>query len=177
MRRTIVAVAALLAAIPLLTACSSGGALPWVPVTDSPTGPPTTQSAPPVSRPDAEIALPSRAEALKAASPYLPSTVTLAVGQRLGVPGSLVSMTAVTWELTSAGDGAVLRQDSDFISDPCPADRVGCDAGGGQTFIALAPGTTTLTWTLHERGKCPDAPTHPAPGCDSVTKSIQVTVR
>ncbi|MFH8385058.1 hypothetical protein ACH4E7_29640 [Kitasatospora sp. NPDC018058] len=166
MRRITGGVAALLAAASLLTACSSGGPSAFSPVADPASRPPTT-----------EIALPDLDGANQAASPYPASTVTLSVGQRLGVPGGLMSMTAVTWELSSAGDGAVLRQGPDFITHACPANSVGCSPKGDQTFIAVAPGSTTLTWQFHNRGICLNEATAPALGCGNITKSIQVTVQ
>ncbi|MBV6700206.1 hypothetical protein KV557_24395 [Kitasatospora aureofaciens] len=160
MRRIIAGVAALLTATPLLTACTSG----------SSTDPATT-------RPKTEITLPTDAEAWNATSSYPPSTVTLAVGQRLGARGT-VSARQWAWDLTSAGDGAVLRRGPDVDIDPCPEDMAGCASGVDQTFIAIAPGTTTLTWEFRNRGTCdPGAGAHPAFGCGNVSKSIQVTVR
>ncbi|MFD0277485.1 hypothetical protein ACFVHB_26750 [Kitasatospora sp. NPDC127111] len=86
-------------------------------------------------------------------------------------------MTAWTWALTSAGDGAVVRQGPDVVIDPCGG-STGCSPGIDQTFTALAPGTTTLTWEFRVRGgNCTGGEVQPAPGCGSVTKSIQVTVR
>jgi hypothetical protein len=67
--------------------------------------------------------------------------ILAAAGERLGVPGGLESITAVTWELVAAGDGAVLRRGPDVIIMPCPQDTIGCDAGGDQTF-------TTARWGI-----------------------------
>ncbi|MFH8384187.1 hypothetical protein ACH4E7_25115 [Kitasatospora sp. NPDC018058] len=161
MRRTPTAVAAaLLAAAPLLAGC---------------TGDPGTPTTPAVTRPETEVALPILVDAGKATTPYPTSTVTLAVGQRFGVKG-VDSMTAWTWALTSTGDGAVLRQGPDVVIDPCGG-GTGCSPGIDQTFTALAPGTTTLTWEFQDRGACPPSPApHPTPRCGEVTKSIQVTV-
>ncbi|MEU6235152.1 hypothetical protein [Kitasatospora sp. NPDC047058] len=161
MRRTFAVVtAALLAAAPLLAGCSAG---------------PATPATPPTTRPETEVALPALAEAGKATSPYPTSTVTLAVGQRFGVRG-VDSMTAWTWDLTSAGDAAVLQHGPDVVIDPCGG-STGCSPGIDQTFTALTPGTTMLTWEFHDRGTCRPGAASPAPGCGGVTKSIQVTVR
>ncbi|MFJ9840079.1 hypothetical protein ACIRYZ_06345 [Kitasatospora sp. NPDC101155] len=159
-------VAALVPAALLLTAC-----------TGDPGGPKASPTDPATSRPETEIALPALAEAGKATSPYPPSTVTLTVGQPFGVSGRLVNPTAWAWELTSTGDGAVLRRGPDVVTEPCSADAIGCSTSGDQTFVALAPGSTTLTWTFVDRGTCVKASTPPIPRCGSVTKSIQVTVR
>ncbi|MET8628855.1 hypothetical protein ABZW30_34825 [Kitasatospora sp. NPDC004669] len=167
MRRTIAGVAALLTAAPLLTACSSGGQSASASGAD-----PTT------SRPKTEIALPTDQEAWAATSSYPTSTVTLAVGQRLGVGGK-EGARQWEWSLVSTGDGAVLRHGPDVVIDPCPKDSNGCSEGVDHTFIALAAGTTTLTWEFRNQGGCdPRVPaSHPAFGCGTITKSIQVTVR
>ncbi|HJD80947.1 hypothetical protein ABZX88_03360 [Kitasatospora aureofaciens] len=176
MRRTVAGLAALLAAVPLLTACSSGGPSAWTPSPGAPTDPSATESAAPATRPDTEVAIPSLNEAGHATSPYPTSTVTLTAGQRLGV--QLVdSMTGWAWNLTATGDGAVVRRGPDVVTDPCPADSIGCSPGIDQTFSALAPGTTTLTWTFVDRGRCSGTSPDPARGCGRVTKSVQVTVR
>ncbi|MFF7994591.1 hypothetical protein ACFZDG_33020 [Kitasatospora xanthocidica] len=44
--------------------------------------------------------------------------IVAAADERLGVPGGLESITAVTWELVAAGDGAVLRRGPDVITMP-----------------------------------------------------------
>ncbi|MGW2374144.1 hypothetical protein [Kitasatospora sp. NPDC001683] len=61
------------------------------------------------------------------------------------------------------------------MTEPCPQDSIGCP-GVDQTFTAVAPGTTTLTWTFVDRGKCLGSSPNPSLGCGRVTKSIQVTV-
>lgn len=170
--RATVGAVALLAAAPLLAACTSGPAVPAGPTGASPSGGP-----PSVGRPEKEIALPDLGEAGKATAPYPSDSVTLAVGQRLGVSGRLVNPTAWAWELTSTGDGTALRRGPDVETVPCPADSIGCSTSGDQTFVALAPGSTTLTWTFVNRGRCVTATTPETAGCGSVTKSIQVTVR
>ncbi|MGA5824182.1 hypothetical protein ACPC54_40850 [Kitasatospora sp. NPDC094028] len=149
--------AGLLAVAPLLAGCDSGSA-PAAPTT--------------------EIALPDLKEAHDAASPYPTDTVTLTVGQSLGVRGRLTNTTAWAWDSTSTGDGAVVRRGPDFVTAPCPEDSIGCSTEGDQVFVAVAPGTTTLSWKFRDRGRCPMSPMHPDPRCaDAATKSIRITVR
>ncbi|MFB7619687.1 hypothetical protein [Kitasatospora sp. NPDC056181] len=151
---------ATLAAALLLAACTSGG-----PSTD-----------PANSRPRTEIALPANSEAWHATA-YPPSTVTLTVGDRLGVSGTPSDL-ARAWHLTSTADGAVLRRGPDVSYSTCAPDSMGCASGIDQTFIALAPGSTTLTWEFRSVVGCESgAPAGSLYGCNSVTKTIQVTVR
>lgn len=161
MRRALAAVTALLAAAPLLAACTSGG----------PSADPAT------SRPRTEIALPANAEAWKATTAYPPSTVTLAVGERLGVAGTPSDL-ARAWQLTSAGDGAVVRRGPDVSYGTCAPDSTGCASGLDQIFTAVAPGATTLTWEFRSVVGCrPEAPAGSLDDCRSVTKAVRVTVR
>ncbi|MFD8706413.1 hypothetical protein ACFV1W_28045 [Kitasatospora sp. NPDC059648] len=169
MRRVIAGTAALLAAVPLLTSCSSEGPSTWASMVDSAN-----------NRPKTEIALPTDAEAWNATSSYPASTVTLAVGERLGVSGT-EGAKQWAWELSSTGDGTVLRPGPDVVTAPCPANppAVGCASGVDHTFTALTAGTTTLTWEFRNHGSCdPEVMgDHPAFGCGRISKSIQVTVR
>ncbi|MFJ9694980.1 hypothetical protein [Kitasatospora sp. NPDC101183] len=159
-RSPALAAALLLALTPLLAACDSGSASPPKPTT--------------------EIVLPGLQEAHDAASPYPVSTVTLAVGQSLGVRGALPSGKAWIWTTTSTGDAAVVRPGPDFITDRCAKDMIGCSDEGDQVFVAVAPGTTTLSWRFIDRGRHCSATQGASadPACAKAsTKSVEVTVR
>jgi hypothetical protein len=161
MRRTLAVGTALLAAALLLTSCINGW---W-------------SDDPAASRPKTEIVLPTDLEAWDATSSYPPSTVSLAVGQRLGVQTTEGARPRY-WYLTSAGDGTVLRRGPDVDINPCPKDPPvpGCSSGVDQTFTALAPGTTTLTWVFGSGEGCgAGAPGTVEEEC-RISKSIQVTV-
>ncbi|MER7672457.1 hypothetical protein ABTY61_28920 [Kitasatospora sp. NPDC096128] len=137
----------------------------------------TTAATATATRPETEVALPPVSTAWDATEPYPPSTVTLAVGQRLGVRTTGGAMPKL-WYLDSTGDGAVLQSGPDFVITPCSTNppAPGCAPEFDQTFTALGPGTTTLTWAFGSAWACrPDAPDRAELRCD-VTKSIQVTV-
>ncbi|MFF4924835.1 hypothetical protein ACFY4B_29945 [Kitasatospora sp. NPDC001261] len=167
MRRTVItSVAALLVGALLLVSHLAGW---W-----SGSGPAGTTVAS-TPRPEVEVPLPEKAS--NATSPYPTSTVTLTVGQRLGVRttgGALQKK----WYLYSAGDGSVLRPGKDFVISPCPTDppMAGCGSEFDLTFSALAPGTTTLTWLFGEGSCDAGVPKYKGDRCD-ISKSIQVTVR
>ncbi|MFF2149445.1 hypothetical protein [Kitasatospora sp. NPDC058190] len=169
MRRIVSSVVVLLAAGVLLASYLDGW---W-------SDPATTPSSSPApARPESEVVLPSGSEAGDATSPYPPSTVTLAVGQKLGVRTTGGAMPKY-WYLTSAGDGVVLRNGPDVAITSCSTNPPvpGCAPEIDKTFIALAPGTTTLTWAFGSKLDCAtDAPNRAELRCD-ITKSIQVTVR
>lgn len=165
MRRIITAVVALVAAA-LLVGSYLGG---WW--SDSGPAGTTVASTP---RPEVEVPLPDKA--WDATTPYPTSTVTLAVGQRLGVRttgGALQKK----WYLYSAGDDSVLQPGKDFVISPCPTDppMAGCGSEFDLTFSALTPGTTTLTWLFGEGGCSAGVPKYKGDRCD-ISKSIQVTV-
>ncbi|MFE7524919.1 hypothetical protein ACFU7Y_04285 [Kitasatospora sp. NPDC057542] len=163
MRRTVITnVAALLVGALLLVSYLDGW---W-----SDSGPAGTTVATAI-RPEVEVPLPDKA--WDATSPYPTSTVTLTVGQRLGVRttgGALQKR----WYLYSAGDDSVLRPGKDFVISSCPP-QPGCTSEFDLTFSALAPGTTTLTWLFGEGGCRAGVPKYEWERCD-ISKSIQVTV-
>lgn len=165
MRRTITGVVALMAAALLLVSYLDG----WWSDSD-PAGPATVTA----TRPQVEVPLPSDSD--NPVSPYPPSTVTLAVGQQLGVR-TTGGARQKRWNLDSAGDGTVLRPGPDFVITPCPTDepKAGCGPEFDLTFTALAPGTTTLTWSFGEGGCVAGVPKYEGDRCD-ISKSIQVTV-
>ncbi|MFG2844632.1 hypothetical protein ACGF12_15880 [Kitasatospora sp. NPDC048296] len=167
MRRTIITTVVALLAVALLLVSYLDG---WW----SDSGPAGTTAAT-ATRPQVEVPLP--AEAWNATSPYPPSTVTLAVGQQLGVR-TTGGARPKNWYLDSAGDGSVLRPGPDFVISPCPTDppAAGCGSEFDLTFSALAPGTTTLTWLFGEGGCSAGVPKYEGDRCD-ISKSIQVTVR
>ncbi|MBD0676500.1 hypothetical protein [Streptomyces sp. CBMA156] len=167
MRRTVIATGvALLAAALLLGSYLDGW---W-----SDSGPAGTTVAT-ATRPQVEVPLPT--EAGSATIPYPPSTVTLAVGQQLGVR-TTGGARPKSWHLDSAGDAGVLRPGPDYVINPCPADppAAGCGSEFDLTFSALAPGTTTLTWVFGRGGCQAGVPKYAGDRCD-ISKSIQVTVR
>ncbi|MFJ7248185.1 hypothetical protein ACIQWA_26625 [Kitasatospora sp. NPDC098652] len=167
-RRITTAVVALLAAALLLVSYLDGWWSGSDPAADS-----AANSA--AARPQQEVSLPS--DGWTATSPYPPSTVTLAVGQRLGVrtTGGALSH---RWYLGAAGDGKVLRPGPDFVITPCPTNPPvpGCAPEFDLTFEALTPGTTTLTWLFGQGGCVAGVPRYPAERCD-ISKSVQITVR
>ncbi|MFD9689995.1 hypothetical protein ACFWXO_30030 [Kitasatospora sp. NPDC059088] len=169
LRRVIRDVVVLLAVALLLLSYSAGW---W--------SDPAAGTAAPVAtatRPETEVALPAVAAAGDATEPYPPSTVSLAVGQRLGVRTTGGALSKL-WYLSSAGDGAVLQSGPDFVLTPCSTNPPvpGCAPEFDRTFTALGAGTTTLTWAFGNAWDCrPDAPNRAELRCD-VTKSIQVTV-
>ncbi|MER7767521.1 hypothetical protein [Kitasatospora sp. NPDC096140] len=165
MRRTITSVVALVAVALLLFSYLDD----WWSDSD-PAGP----AAATATRPQVEVSLPD--DAGDGRSPYPPSTVTLAVGQQLGVR-TTGGARPLWWYLSSAGDGSVLRPGKDFVITPCPTDepKAGCGSEFDLTFTALAPGTTTLTWLFGEGGCHDGVPTYDLERCD-ISKSIQVTV-
>ncbi|TYC66321.1 hypothetical protein EH183_43105 [Streptomyces sp. CB01881] len=138
----------------------------------SDSGPAGTTAAT-ATRPQVEVPLPDGDDTV---SPYPPSTVTLAVGQQLGVR-TTGGARPKRWYLDSAGDSSVLRPGRDFVITPCPTDppAAGCGDEFDLTFTALAPGTTTLTWLFGEGGCKAGVPKFEWERCD-ISKSIQVTV-
>ncbi|MFE4972929.1 hypothetical protein ACFRAR_12535 [Kitasatospora sp. NPDC056651] len=167
MRRTLTAAVVALLAGALLLASYLGG---WW----SDPGPAGTTAAT-ATRPQVEVRLPT--EAGEATAPYPPSTVTLAVGQRLGVR-TTGGARQKNWYLASAGDAAVLRPGPDFVINPCPTDppMAGCGSEFDLTYSALAPGTTTLTWLFGEGSCSAGVPKYQGDRCD-ISQSIEVTVR
>lgn len=163
MRRSpILLAAALLAAGLLASACDGESGAPG----------PVAASA---DRPSTEVALPTPREASEATGPYPGTAVTVSVGRRFGVRG-VTSMTAFSWDLASAGDAAVVRQDQDVVVEPCGS-QTGCSPGVDHVFTALTPGSTTLTWVFRPRFGCPSPPDASSGTCGNVTKTFQVTVR
>jgi hypothetical protein len=127
----------------------------------------------------ASPAAPRQIASLQVTSGYPLHPVTLQPKLARVPAGSKFSVTVDTtdgpeaWELTTVGHPAIVQKQASAPVGSCGSPpKAGCTVPQRYTFLARAPGTTTMVWTEYALG-CAGQPGH---RCPAVIQPIKVTV-